>query len=151
MAGLPLGMAREALAIVKERSLKKRTPTGARVAESVYVRQTVAHATARLESVRAYYYKSLEDLWSSCEAGNSPTLEQRAHWRLSLTYTFDTCFEVVSSLFKISGASSLYTGDPLERIMRNMTTANQHINASVRSYELTGQMLFGDDPQTMYF
>lgn len=151
MAGVPLGMAREAIAVVRDRSVKKRTPTGSRVSDEVYMRQTLALATAKLESTRAYYYQALEDLWSACLAGQKPSLEQRAHWRLALAYTFDTCFDVVSSLYKVSGASALYHGDPLERIMRNMTAANQHINASPRSYELAGQMLFGDDPHAMYF
>lgn len=150
MAGVPLGLARRSIDLVMERARSKRVPTGSFLSDEVHIRQSIAHAEADLSSARSFYFDALGELWDAVK-GDELSLQHRARWRLAMTHAFVTSVDVISRMYKTAGGSAAYTRTGLDRVMRDALTANQHINANLRSYELVGQMLFGDDPKAMFY
>jgi hypothetical protein len=46
-------------------------------------------------------------------------------------------------MFRAGGASSIYATSPLERCLRDIRTAAQHITVMPTNYEIAGQLFLG--------
>jgi indole-3-acetate monooxygenase len=54
-------------------------------------------------------------------------------------YAVETCFEVVSDLFRYGGGRVLSLASPMQRHLRNLLAARQHLALSEESYETAGR------------
>ncbi|HEY2663491.1 MAG TPA: hypothetical protein VGI47_04075, partial [Candidatus Binataceae bacterium] len=61
-----------------------------------------------------------------------PSLKQRARGRLAMVHASAACLQAVELLYKANGGSSVYTGNPFDRRLRDMQTANQHAVLSLK-------------------
>jgi len=55
----------------------------------------------------------------------------------------DACRAVVDSMFTLAGSTPVYSGHRLERCLRDIHTAGQHLVVSPVWWEKTGQYYFG--------
>jgi len=95
---------------------------------------------------RGYVFDAVGDFWEALVRGDTPTLRQRARFRFALAAAADMCVEAVDLLYQAGGGSSVYATSPLDRLLRDAHTINQHITSSPKSFEIAGQMLLGDEP-----
>jgi indole-3-acetate monooxygenase len=51
--------------------------------------------------------------------------------------------QAVDLIYKAGGATSVYATCPLERCLRDVRTASQHITVIPTNYEVAGQMFLG--------
>ncbi|HVJ52564.1 MAG TPA: acyl-CoA dehydrogenase family protein [Aliidongia sp.] len=150
-----LGIARHALNALIEVATEKKTRTylvGGRLVqpkqlrEEVYVQEAVGRAETMLTSARAYQFDVMGDLWQALLAGNAPTPAQIARFTTAPTHVIGTCVDVVELVCKAAGGTAVYQKGPFDRCLRDILTMNQHVIASLKTYEMAGRLLLGLEP-----
>jgi indole-3-acetate monooxygenase len=103
----------------------------------------VARAEALVQSSRAFLYDVAEEMMASVNAGEPVSEELEARRRLACSNVGASCTEAVDRVFKLAGSTPVYTGHALERCLRDVHTAGQHLFVSPVWWEKTGQYYFG--------
>jgi alkylation response protein AidB-like acyl-CoA dehydrogenase len=153
LPGVPLGIARAALdAATDVLAGKVLMPAGRPARDDPHVRSGVAQARAMVGGVRSYTFDVLHDLWSTLEAGGTPSLRRRAALAGLHGHAVRTCRDAVRILADAVGSASIYRTCPVERHLRDLTTIGQHLLAQARITQLAGALWLGaeqaleDDP-----
>ena len=63
-----------------------------------------------------------------------------------MVHASSACTQAVELLYKASGGASVYAGHALDRRLRDIHTANQHAVVSLKTWEVTGRVLLGLEP-----
>lgn len=120
-----------------------KTPTGSkrRLADRAAVQEAVARSQADLEA-------AWEFLTAATRGRDQVHLEERVRLRLAATKATETGRQVVDRLYLLAGGTSLYNRSPLQRYLRDIHTATQHMMTAQPTWEVTGRVLLGldDDP-----
>lgn len=72
----------------------------------------------------------------------------RGDLRLSATHAVQTSAEVVIRLYTLAGGGAVFSASPLQRALRNVQVATQHMTVNDATYGLTGRLLLGLPTQT---
>jgi len=153
--GTALGIARHAIdALVKTAAGKptRRYTLGERVEapkmlrDDVYVQDAVGRAETLLTSARAHVFDVVGDLWASLLDGRQPTDRQLALFTTLYPHSVGVCVDVVQLIYKAAGGAAVYQKGSLDRCLRDILTANQHVVATARTYEMAGRLLLGLEP-----
>jgi alkylation response protein AidB-like acyl-CoA dehydrogenase len=146
-----LGIARAAIDEFAALARERRHVGGTLIAEEDYARSAVAHAEAAVSSARSYCFDVIGSLWESLERGEEPTPAQRARYRLMIAHAHTASVQGVELVFHAAGTAAIQRSNPLDRCMRDVLTANQHLVATPRAYQTSGAMLLGYDPNDPSF
>ena len=147
-----LGIARGAIddfvALASNKPMTFKSPSAgkAMLRDEPYAQSAVAQAEAMVSSARGFVFEAVGDMWNTLLRGDFPTLKQRARARLAMVHASTACTQAVELLYKASGGSSVYTGHTLDRRLRDIQTANQHTVVSLKTWEVTGRVLLGLEP-----
>lgn len=144
LACVLLGTARagiEAFVTLARAKTPTMSQTGLAVRPTVHAE--VARATALVESARAYLYRVAEGLTAAVAAGGGVPDELEASRRLACAGAGAACPAAVDLVYALAGATPVYAGHPLERCLRDVRTASQHLAFSPVWWEKTGQFYFG--------
>jgi alkylation response protein AidB-like acyl-CoA dehydrogenase len=150
-----LGIARHALNALIEMASRKparRYVAGNQLEPSrfmrddIYVQEAVGRAETLLASARAYHFETMGDLWQSLADGCGPTPALIARFTSAPTYIIGLCVDVVQLVCKAAGGGAAYQKGPFDRCLRDVLTLNQHVIASLRTYERAGRLLLGLEP-----
>jgi indole-3-acetate monooxygenase len=146
IAAVPLGIARHAIDALAELAGVK-TPTASRnlLREHALVQRDLARAEALVGAGHAYLYQTLEEAWRAVCAGRALSDRQRAMLWLAGTHAEACATEAVDLMFSAGGATAVYATSPLERCLRDIRTAVQHIAVVPNNYLMAGQALLGFD------
>ncbi len=151
-AGVPLGIARNALDFVEDLvGHKKAIPTGQPMREDPTIQETIASCEAHLGAARSYVYATLEDLWATLGDGDRPSPRQRAAYRMMMTYSHQAAKQIISTLYDMAATSSIFRSSRLDRDMRDILTACQHRVVHLKMYRPAGRLLLGLDPEEPLF
>jgi hypothetical protein len=90
-------------------------------------------------------------LWASLLDGREPTERQLALFTTLYPHVAGVCVEVVQLVYKAAGGEAVYQKGPLDRCLRDILTANQHVVATARTYEMAGRLLLGLEPLRWLF
>lgn len=144
--GVPLGVGRSALDFSRSfLGTKLETPSMQPAAASRRVQADLARAEALVGAARAYVHRTLEDDWEAPE-GDDPG-ERRGRAALARQFAFEACREAVGLLYETAGSVAIYTErTPLDRHLRDLITASQHVTAQVRLREWVGELRLGGQP-----
>lgn len=146
-----LGLAREALDIVRATAGGRKSVTGApNLGEREYAQIALAKAEAKVLASRAFFYESTEEAWATILAGDEPSREQINLLRLSSTHLTHECAEAIRSVYQISGMTGAENGHPLSRILRDAMLVTQHAFMGEITWKNAGAMFFGHDPLPGY-
>ena len=107
------------------------------------VQTDVARAEALLRSGRAFLYETLDETWQVVTAGDTLSVKQRAMLWLASTQATVAATQAVELMFTAGGSTSVYTSSPLERCLRDIRTAGQHVCVVPSNFEMVGQALLG--------
>jgi alkylation response protein AidB-like acyl-CoA dehydrogenase len=155
MHGVPLGLARRAIDIVKAMASQKRQPNVTRPTESLLmkevprVRAAIARAEMSLGAARAYTYETADRLWDDLCREGRVSRETRVAIALSRQCAFRTGRNIAQLMVDTAGSSAIYRTSPLDGLLRDAITMCQHWTAQERTLELIGAVVFGDDPPGM--
>ncbi|MBM4254781.1 MAG: hydroxylase [Deltaproteobacteria bacterium] len=149
VASVALGIARGAINTLREMAPKKRlTTTRKRMAEREVVQMQVAQAEGLLRSGRAFLFDTVQHVWNSLLAQETPTLEQRALLRLAATQATTQAAQAIDLMYHAAGTSSIWAHNPLQRYFRDVHVVTQHAILSAPIYELTGRVFIGQPTET---
>jgi alkylation response protein AidB-like acyl-CoA dehydrogenase len=150
VAAVALGIARASIETLSDLAGRK-VPTLRQnlLRERVLVQVQVAQAEAQLRSARAFLYETVKDVWCSVSAGNEPSVEELHLLRLAGAHAADSALAAVEKMYKAGGGTSVYSRSPLDRQMRDVHAATQHIGVSHIHYELAGRIFLGMEPGTL--
>jgi alkylation response protein AidB-like acyl-CoA dehydrogenase len=147
MSGVPLGVARAAISYVYELAEGRVDYPNTPWKQSRRVRVAVSECEMRLAAARSAVYSSVEALWQRLVANEPPTRQERAAAALARYYAFRTARDITQTLYDLVGGDAVYRNmTPLDRYLRDMTTACQHFVGQHKIIELAGQLLLGDEP-----
>ena len=144
LATVGLGIARAALdefiALAKDKT-PTLSQTGLAVRPTIHA--DVARATALYQSARAYMHEVAREMMDAATSGDGVPEETEAKRRLACLTAAESAQAAVDLMFRLGGATSIYTGQRLDRCLRDIHTVNQHLAVSPVWWEKTGQYYFG--------
>jgi alkylation response protein AidB-like acyl-CoA dehydrogenase len=138
------GIARAAIDAFVELA-KGKTPTFSQsgLASRPTIHAELARVEALVQSARAFLYEVAEEMMASVKAGEPVSVDLEARRRLACANVGASCTQAVDRLFAMAGSTPVYSGHPLERCLRDVHTAAQHLFMSPVWWEKTGQYYFG--------
>ncbi|WP_198358179.1 acyl-CoA dehydrogenase family protein [Streptomyces fildesensis] len=148
MSGVPLGAARAAIDYARTVAAE-RVAAGRGPAARFWT--TLSRCEMELGAARAYVYESLDRQWERLSHGEPLTVEERIAVSLSRYHAFRTGRAVVARLCDLVGGASVYAErTPLERYLRDLTTACQHAVAQDENLEFAGELMLGGHPNAPF-
>jgi hypothetical protein len=103
----------------------------------------VARVEALVQAARAYLYEVADEMTAVVAAGRPVAEDLEARRRLACAHVGAACTEAVDRVFALAGSTPVYSGHRLERCLRDIHTAGQHLFCSPVWWEKTGQYYFG--------
>jgi alkylation response protein AidB-like acyl-CoA dehydrogenase len=149
VSGVPMGLARrairEACTIANHKTVYGGTTL---VREDPLLQARIGRAETALAAARAFLIESVGELWETLVAGRELSMEVKSRFRMANLHGFHVAREVTSSMYEISGSGALYKPHPLERAMRDVTVAANHLLVREGGYAEVGRVSLGMDPES---
>jgi alkylation response protein AidB-like acyl-CoA dehydrogenase len=146
LAAVPLGIARHAIDILVELVGTKIAARSRKLLrEDATTQANLGRAEALLRSGRAFLYGALAEAWQDVSEGSTLSLAQRATLWLASTHAANTAKEATELMFSAGGSASPYVSSGLERCVRDIHAATQHITVAPANYQMAGQAFLGSD------
>lgn len=147
------GFGQAAIDIYSEQ-MKVRTMTGTNIVASVspYVRDRLGNAVVRVSSARARLLQMMAETTPQVEARKLISMDDRVRHLCEIAHVGRNVEEAVLLLYKATGARGLYSSNPMQRVLRDVLAAANHItqNADDTSGILGGYLLGADVPPLMF-
>lgn len=144
--GFALGVARRALDIITEVAGTRRrgfTPSPSLLGSRPTFQRDLGECDLKLQAVQALAREVFEEAFATVSAGNSISPQFHAKTRSVGTYATDVAMGVVSTAFRYSGGSAIYLSNSMQRCLRDIETAAQHLLVNSSAYENHGQFMLG--------
>jgi alkylation response protein AidB-like acyl-CoA dehydrogenase len=111
----------------------------------------VAEADLKIDEAE-YHARRLAALVDGKNNSNEPySLRERAYCRMAVGRVSQLCYEAVEIYNLASGAGSIYSSMPIQRIQRDIQAINVHaLNMPIKNLELYGRVLCGLEPNTPF-
>jgi alkylation response protein AidB-like acyl-CoA dehydrogenase len=139
---LAIGLARRALDDMTELATHTaRFPGGPTVSERAVFHKELGRAETRIRAARAVHREAMAAAWESAVAGTVPGEELQLAVTTASIYAVETCSDVVTDLFRYGGGRALALSNPMQRHLRNVLAARQHVALSEEHYETAGRFL----------
>jgi alkylation response protein AidB-like acyl-CoA dehydrogenase len=144
IAAVALGIARGAIDDLVELARSK-TPTGSLkpLAKRAVVQAELARAEAQLRAARALMLESSRRALTDARSGEPMPVASRLGLRLAATHATEAAAGVVTSMYHAAGGSSIYDSSSLQRRLRDVHVATQHMMIAPPTWELGGRLLMG--------
>jgi alkylation response protein AidB-like acyl-CoA dehydrogenase len=144
VAAVALGIARRAIDEFVEVAGEKRPQFGQRTIAQMGVPQAdLAKAEAAVRSARAFLFDEVEQAWQTASSGDTVDLASRARMRLAGVNAAEAAARAVDSVYTMSGGTSIFESSQLQRCLRDVHVATQHIAVAPRLYETLGKTFLG--------
>ncbi|WP_367104150.1 acyl-CoA dehydrogenase family protein [uncultured Psychrobacter sp.] len=151
LAVTALGLAREALEIIKNEAKGRKSVTGApNLGEREYVQIAIGKAQAKVCASKAFFYQATDEVWDTILAGDEPSDEQINLLRLSSSHLTHECVDVVRTVYEMMGMTSAQNSHPMTRILQNISLVSQHAFMGQITFRNAGAMAFGHKPYPGY-
>lgn len=139
---LAIGLARRALDDMTELAMHTaRFPGGPTVGERAVFHKELGRAETRIKAARAVHREAMAQAWETAVAGTVPAEEIQLAVTTASIYAVETCADVVSDLFRYGGGRVLALSNPMQRHLRNVLAARQHVALTEEHYEAAGRYL----------
>ena len=106
----------------------------------------LAENVALLRSARAWLHTAATDVWNATIARGSASLAERTDLVLAGTHATHTAATVVRTVYTEAGGSANYRRSPLQRALRDVHAATQHVGVGPHWFEEAGRLLLGLSP-----
>jgi indole-3-acetate monooxygenase len=145
-----IGVARGAIETAIETALKKVGWGGVMVSDTPRLQSAVAEAAGIVGAAANYLYESSWVLWEQATAGEMDT-QARARVRLATSNAMRASVEAVDMLHAVLATSAIHASNPLSRQFRDIHTASAHVMIGSMTFEASGRVLLGMEPQFPFF
>jgi alkylation response protein AidB-like acyl-CoA dehydrogenase len=136
-----VGIARRALDDMREVAAgSARAFSGTAVRDRAAFHKALGQADARLAAARLLYRDTVALGWRRFlqDGADDATM---ALTMARTTHAVDTCVDLVSDLFRYGGGRVLALDNPMQRHLRNLIAAAQHVFLTDENFELAGRAL----------
>jgi len=139
-----IGLARKALETVIEAAKEKHRGYvgGSKVADREVFQAAIVTAELRIKAARLLMVDTSQRLFVSARDAAAPVALQ-AEARAAATYCTSEAIAVATDLTRYAGGSAVMSGHPLEKILRDLYTAQSHLFVSESAYEILGRVRLG--------
>jgi alkylation response protein AidB-like acyl-CoA dehydrogenase len=146
-----IGVARGALDDIAALAVTKRAAMnpGSRLAEDVVFQHQLGEQDLRLQAAKAFLDSQTANAWDACVEGRALTPVELLRLRLMAGYITAECVKVVDAAYTMAGSTSLYETSTLQRRLRDIHVATQHVAATSEAYRTLGKLLAGEEVQPM--
>lgn len=152
VAAVTLGIARRAVDEFVELAAEKKPQFSNRTIAQTGTAQTeLARAEVALRSARTYLLDQVETAWETVLAGGKVGVDTRVAIRLAGAHAAETSAKVVDTVYTMGGGAAVFDSNQLQRCLRDVHVATQHIMVAPRLYETMGKHLFGLDVDAAMF
>jgi alkylation response protein AidB-like acyl-CoA dehydrogenase len=147
IGAVTLGIAQGAVDACLELAQAKR-PAGstALLRERPMFQVRLAEAVALVRSARAWLHTSVQQAWEALQASGQVTFAERADILLAAANATHSAATAVDMLYTAAGATANYRRSPLQRALRDVHAATQHMGTAPQQFESAGRMLLGLQP-----
>jgi indole-3-acetate monooxygenase len=146
IASVSLGIARRGLEIFKDLAgVKKPSWSQEPLRAGAVAQSQLGEAEGLLRAGRAFLFESMAAAWEVARRGEPLSWMQRGLLWLSATQAATQARQAVDIVYRAGGASSVYASTFLERCLRDINTASQHITVMPTNFEVAGQLFLGAD------
>jgi indole-3-acetate monooxygenase len=137
---LCIGLARRALDDMTGLALKTaRFPGGPTVSERAVFHKELGRAETKLRAARLVHRDAMAAAWETARSGAAPPEEQQLAVTTASIFAVETATEVVYDLFRYGGGRVLALSNSMQRHLRNVLAARQHLALSEENYEAAGR------------
>ena len=127
-AGFALGIARGVLEALESRvASASRSMTAARTGDRESFQLDLGRSLVHFDAARTLVHDAHRAVWASALAGCPPRPEEVARMRLSATHATDVAVEIAQLGYRAAGTSALFEDSPLQRSLRDILAAQQHM------------------------
>ena len=151
VSSVSVGIARGAIEAVK--TLANDPPPGYSPGnvrrDRALVQIQIAEAEADQRAARALLRETLREIGAILKGGRACSTKERALLRLAAVKATALSAKVVDTMFTAAGAQAIHSGHPLERALRDVNVARQHIIVQPGQYQALGQALLGIEEQAV--
>lgn len=135
-----IGVARRALDDMTDIAARTaRFPGGPTVADRAVFHKELGRAETRLKAARLVHRDAMADCWQSAQSGVTPPEEQQLAVTSASIFAVETTAEIVLDLFRYGGGRVLALSSPMQRHLRDLLAARQHLALSEENYEAAGR------------
>jgi alkylation response protein AidB-like acyl-CoA dehydrogenase len=106
----------------------------------------LAEAVALVRSARAWLHTTVEQTWQSHLAHGQVSFDERADLLLAAANATRSAAAAVDILYTVAGASANYRSSPLQRALRDIHAATQHVGTAAPQFQSAGRMILGLPP-----
>lgn len=146
IASVSLGIARRALELFQElASVKTPIFSPDLLRASPVARSELGQAEGLLRAGRAFLLESVRDAWATAAGGGPLSWRQRGLLWLAATQATTQALQAADIVYRAGGASSVYASTGLERCLRDIRAASQHVCVAPANYEVAGRLFLGGD------
>jgi alkylation response protein AidB-like acyl-CoA dehydrogenase len=140
-----LGVGRRALDTLLDRAPSQQRGYGPRstLAARPALQRAIGEGELRLRAARALAIECYEAAWAIVCAGQTLPPRWQAELRSVATFATEVAVDVTTQMFRYSGGTALYVTHVLQRCLRDINAAAQHLMVSDAAYENYGQFLLG--------
>lgn len=138
---LAIGLARRALDDMTGQATRTaRFPGGPVVSDRAVFHSQLGRAEVKLNAARLLHRDAMLACWSAAASGTSPSEEAQIAVTTASVFAVETCTEIVVDLFRYGGGRVLALSNPMQRHLRNVLAARQHLALSEEHYEAAGRL-----------
>ena len=143
---MSLGIARHALEAFKELAGVK-TPLWSHdlLRANPVAQSLLGQAEGLLRAGRAFLLESVADAWTVARRGVPLSWRQRGLLWLAAAQATTQALQAVDIVHRAGGAASVYSSTHLERCLRDIRAASQHVCVVPTNYEMAGRLFLGDE------
>lgn len=140
LAAVPLGITRHAIEIVRELARTKIVARSRRgLSEDAMMQANLGTAEAIVRSARGFLFQSLNEAWQTVCANQTLSLTQRAMLWLASTHAATAAKQAAELMFVAAGSAAPYASGGIERCVRDIHAACQHVTLAPPNYQMAGQ------------
>jgi alkylation response protein AidB-like acyl-CoA dehydrogenase len=110
---------------------------GAALSERAAFLNCLGRAECRLRAVQLLYRTAVAETWAAARTGMNAAFV--AGVRAQHTFVVQECADLVGDIFRYGGGRVLALSHPMQRHLRNLTAAAQHVYVTDETYELAGR------------
>jgi alkylation response protein AidB-like acyl-CoA dehydrogenase len=150
-ASVAIGIAEGALEEVTAVAKTKRAAMnpGALLAHDPVFRHSLGEEDLRLTAVRALLDRTTEAATAAFLSGRPLSARETMEGRTMAGFITAECVKIVDAAYTMAGSVSLYDTSSLQRRLRDIHVATQHIAATTEGYRTLGKLLAGEQLTAM--
>jgi alkylation response protein AidB-like acyl-CoA dehydrogenase len=141
IGAVALGAARAMIEDLQSFAGKKVPQGNSRALADKPMTQTgIAKAEATLRAGRAFFYEAINDAWQGARR-NEMTVAHRRDLRLATAHAVNAAKSCAEIIYELAGGTAVYRTSPIQRRLRDIQVAGQHMMVNQATYELVGRLL----------